>query len=160
MSAALLMAKMTDSLINPKILADADGNVTVSAAELQHVYELLRFTVSELDELAHLTRVLVRSHAANKPYSAIDIITMSRRAPSAAKELKNVIGKLEAALPFKDNTVIGKNKLMVEPCSALAEPACFARCQTLDTSMAAALASLLPATASPPATATEEDLYA
>ena len=149
------MAKMADSLINPKILADADGNVTVSAAELQHVYELLRFTASELDDLAYLARVLVRNHAANRPYSAFDIIRISRRAPSAAKELKNAIGKLEEALPFKDNTVIGKNKLKVEPCSTPEESACFARCLVFEQPMASA-----PASAPAPAPEVEEDLYA
>lgn len=101
-----LMAKVEP---NPTIAPGQDGNIIVSAAEMQKIYDLLRFSISEAEGLSTISRSILsaqppfsQSVLSGTPTSSmIDILTLSRRAPSLLKELRGIRNKLEGILPFK-----------------------------------------------------------
>ena len=154
------MKRMVDGLDNPKILAGPDGNVTLSAIEMQYIYDLLRFTVSEAYDVASLSRKILRAHTTNTPPSVMDFLTLSRRAPSIVRDLRFTLKKLEDALPFANNPIIGKNKIDIsdKPCNSFiarandTDEVCLARPLTpVDWAASCTVA---------PEPAVEEDLYA
>jgi len=165
----LKMKKMVHGLDNPEILAGPDGNVTISAVELQYIYDLLRFTLVEAREVSSLSQKIIRAHTTSTPQSVMDFLALSRQAPSTVRDLRLTLNKLEDALPFANNPLIGKNKINISasPCNPFLARAhdtaevCLARPLTpVDWSACYAVANAPapPAAAAEPAD--EEDLYA
>lgn len=153
--------KFIDSILNPKIKGDADGNYTVNVKKMQEIHDLLRATMIDVERTKRLARTMLDVATCGKNQRGFDIVEQSRSSSHALQKLTDLTTKFELAFGMNyfnsDHDVVQ----CLEECKARQAPT-----GTVDTNDGPALATVIKQPPKEKLTIVinhkddEEDLYA
>jgi hypothetical protein len=103
-----LMVKLTakdeaivDAFLNPKVVADKDGNCVVPAVKMQEIYDQLKLANEEVRKISKLSRRILWDKLNERTYDMSDISRFSKYGAEVTSKLNTVLESLEITLPMK-----------------------------------------------------------
>jgi hypothetical protein len=103
-----LMVKLTakeeaivDAFLNPKVVADKDGNCVVPAVKMQEIYDQLKLAQEEVRKISKLSRRILWDKLNERTYDMSDISRFSKYGAEVTSKLNTVLDSLEVTLPMK-----------------------------------------------------------
>lgn len=92
-----------ESILHPKVKADADGNCLVNAAKIQEVHSLLDTLSYDLDRINCISRKMLSDAVNGKDHTGINIAEHSRLSAKAKRTLYDINVKFEDAFSMNNS---------------------------------------------------------